>query len=211
MWKMPLALLLASVACGSRQPVPQIEADEAPDANTPVAEVAATEVVGESGGGLAADLAGLADAMPAGWSYTIDDPGDSSLPFRAAEVTFDNPGLECVIRFGENQANSRTEQPRVTLFVYRTQDAQALQEAEEPFREISSHCPRDLRLAETAKYYIAVSPCDRAFAVDESCARAVEELEGALRTFFSQFPAGGSPQSRHAGQGLHETAGSSTR
>jgi hypothetical protein len=99
---------------------------------------------------------------------------------------FDSPGTACIVRYGRDRASTRIERPRVTVYVYRAEDAPVLHALEEPFRERSSHCPRDIGLVEGRSYFVALSPCDRGVGVDRACARDVAALEAALRAYFGR-------------------------
>ena len=183
--------LFACAACGARPGGVQAEGAGEGDGGAPVEPLQA-ETVAEAAGGVAGTLAGLAATLPPGWSYTIAQTDGPPGDLWSAKVTFENPALECVIRFGENGAESRTLHPRMELTFYRLEDAETLHASEEPFRLLSSHCPRDLLFAQTDEYFIALSPCDRVFAFDESCLLAAGRLEAAVRAFFDEAsePAG---------------------
>jgi hypothetical protein len=88
----------------------------------------------------------------------------------------------CVIRFGADKSQRRSEQLQRRFYVYRPEDVPALRASEDRFRELSSHCPLDVEFAHTPRYFIAASPCGHTLTDDDAaCRQADLELESALR------------------------------
>jgi hypothetical protein len=107
-----------------------------------------------------------------------------------AEIHFRNPSISCLIPYyepGKKTWKTRTEHPKLGIFVYRIEDKTQLKKAEQPLRPLSSHCPRDLLLSETKKYFIAWSPCNQAYMRDKQCHSARRNIIESLRQHFKRF------------------------
>jgi hypothetical protein len=151
----------------------------------PTPQGAASSAAGEAFKKMFDDLMGM---IPEGWSFQVDEsvqpPGDLWMK----TIVFIYFKSDCTVHFGPNGQDTRKEYPNLTLFFYRIEDRQKLAAIEEPTRELSSHCPMDLQFAVTKDFFIARSPCNRAFAEDESCNPPVEMLEKALLEHFGKSP-----------------------
>ncbi len=141
---------------------------------------------------LGPELEGLQEALPRGWTVLIHQGVDTSSADAPRAPTLWSVTLElrkgdpsCVIRFGADKSQSRSEQLQRRFYVYRLQDLPALRASEDRFRELSSHCPLDVEFARTPRYFIASSPCAHTLTDDDpACREADLELESALRRYW---------------------------
>jgi hypothetical protein len=133
-------------------------------------------------------FAGLEKMLPEGWAMKVEEdvkpPGDLWMK-TLAFIYFKNG---CSVHYGVGGQDTRKVYANLTLHFYRIEDRQKLAALEEPYREVSSHCPMDMSFAVTQEFFIAKSPCNRAFSMDESCNPPVEKLEKILLEHFGKKP-----------------------
>jgi len=139
----------------------------------------------------------LKRAIPKGWSYQIRKPSPPKNPLDAAglpgppemeaEIRLSHPGIRCVVTHGAQVQRTSIEHPVLTLYAYRAEDRDRLIKYENQYRRVSSHCSKDVLLAQTKRYYIAWSPCGQAYARDKRCLQIRRNLITRLRKFLGRF------------------------